>query len=247
MIQAAAVALRTYLLPMTSTRAFRIGALGFLLTAGLVVLAVLVKPLADFLARSSLDHLRKGVVLPGVPLAALLLSEIPLRDGIRHRTLLYPLLGPVSRPVLASVRTSATAVLCALSLTALVLIVRMVQGGATEPLGGELVAIWLGSAAYVGLFGLIHLLSRRGLLVGLAFYGLLDDPLGRLPFALRNLSPSFHLRVLAHQETQIELPISFSPPESSAVLSVAILAGLAVLLLGVTAALFTRKPLGELC
>jgi hypothetical protein len=53
--------------------------------------------------------------------------------------------------------------------------------------------------------------------------------------------------VLAHQEMQIELPISLSPPDSSAVLSTVILAGLAVLLAGATAALFTRKPLGDLC
>jgi len=246
-IEAAGIALKTYLAPMTSTRAFRIGGLIFLSFVALVLIAALVRPVAAFLAQASLDRLRHGSVLPGVPLAALLLSEIPLRDGIRHRTLLYPLLGPVSRPMLAMVRTLATSLLVALAMTTLWILVRLVQGSVAEPWIGQLLAIWLGSGAFVGLFGLFHLVSRRGLLVGLAYYGLLDDPLARLPFALRNLSLSFHMRSLAHQEVEINLPISITPPETSPWVSAMLLVAVAVALFAVTAMLFKRKPLGELC
>jgi hypothetical protein len=247
MIETATIALKTYLAPMTSTRAFRIGLLIFLLFAGLVVFAALVKPVAALLAQASLDRLRRGAVIPGVPLAALLLSEIPLRDGIRHRTLLYPLLGPVPRPVIAVVRTAATAILVALAMTALWVLVRLVQGNVDEPSGGQLLAIWLGSGAFVGLFGFIHLLSRRGLLVGLAYYGLFDDPVGRLPFALRNVSLSYHLRVLSHQLQEIELPIDLPAPHSSAMASSLFLIAGALGLIAITAVLFKRKQLGELC
>ena len=247
MIETATIALKTYLAPMTSTRAFRIGLLIFLLFVGLVVFAALVKPVAALLAQASLDRLRQGAVIPGVPLAALLLSEMPLRDGIRHRTLLYPLLGPVPRPVIAVVRTAATAILVASAMTALWILVRMVQGKVEEPSFGQMLAIWLGSAAFVGLFGLFHLLSRRGLLVGLAYYGLFDDPVGRLPFSLRNVSLSYHLRVLSHQLKEIDLPIALSPPHSSAFASSLFLIVAAVVLIAVTAVLFKRKQLGELC
>ena len=247
MIEAASIALKTYLAPMSSTRAFRIGLLVFLLFVGLVIFAALVKPLAEFLAQASLDRLRQGAVLPGVPLAALLLSEMPLRDGIRQRTLLYPLLGPVSRPMLAVVRTLATMTLVALAMTALWVLVRLVQGEVEDPAGGQILAIWLGSAAFVGLFGFFHLLSRRGLLVGLAYYGLLDDPLGRLPFALRNVSLSFHARVLSHQVTEIKLPIDLAAPPTSSLLSAIVLALAGTGLILATALLFKRKPLGELC
>jgi len=246
-IENATIALKTYLAPMTSTRAFRIGLLIFLLFVGLVIFAALVKPVAALLAQASLDRLRHGAVLPGVPLAALLLSEMPLRDGIRHRTLLYPLLGPVPRPIMAVVRTLATAIIVALSMTGLWILVRLVQGPVDEKSAGQLVAIWLGSFAFVGLFGLIHLVSRRGLLVGLAYYGLFDDPLGRLPFALSNVSLSYHLRVLSHQMKEIDLPIDLAPPHSSAFVSSVILMAAAVSLVAVTAVLFKRKQLGELC
>jgi hypothetical protein len=247
MIETATIALKTYLAPMTSTRAFRIGLLIFLLFAGLVVFAALVKPVAALLAQASLDRLRQSAVIPGVPLAALLLSEIPLRDGIRHRTLLYPLLGPVPRLVIAVVRTATTAILVALAMTALWILVRLVQGKVDEPSVGQLLAIWLGSGAFVGLFGFIHLLSRRGLLVGLAYYGLFDDPVGRLPFALRNVSLSYHLRVLSHQLQEIDLPIDLPAPHSSAVASSFFLIAGALGLIAVTAVLFKRKQLGELC
>ena len=247
MIETAGIALKTYLAPMTSTRAFRLGLLIFLLFVGLVIFAALVKPVAALLAQASLDRLREGAVLPGVPLAALLLSEMPLRDGIRQRTLLYPLLGPVSRPMLAVVRTLTTVVIVALAMTVLWVLVRLVQGEVEAPAGGQILAIWLGSVAFVGLFGLFHLLSRRGLLIGLAFYGLMDEPLGRLPFALRNASLSFHMRVLSHQVTEIQLPIEIAPPPTSSLLSAVMLAAAGAGLILVTAVLFKRKPLGELC
>ena len=247
MIETAGIALKTYLAPMTSTRAFRIGLLVFLLFAGLVIFAALVKPVAAIIAQASLDQLRKGAVLPGVPLAALLLSEMPIRDGIRQRTLLYPLLGPVSRPMLALVRMLATVLLVAGAMSVLWVLVRLVQGEAEDPAGGQILGIWLGSLAFVGLFGLFHLLSRRGLLVGLAYYGLLDEPLGRLPFALRNASLSFHTRVLSHQVTEIQLPIDLGAPPTSSWLSAMVLALAGAALILATAVLFKRKPLGELC
>jgi hypothetical protein len=178
---------------------------------------------------------------------AILLSEIPLRDGIRHRTLLYPLLGPVPRVTLAVVRTLATAVLLAAAASVLTVAVRLLQGQVTALLGRELLAVWLGAGAYIALFGVVNLVTRRGLIAGLAIYGLLDESLGRLPFALRNLSPSYHMRVLADQEIEITLPIALTPPPSSLVVSCIVLVALTAACTAIVAVLFNRKRLAGLC
>jgi hypothetical protein len=249
----AGIALRTYIVPLFTTRALRIAILLGVLFLGLAGLAVLLKPLfSSFtdvteITDVTLERLRRMAVIPGVPLMAILLAEIPLRDGIRHRTLLYPLLGPVPRTTLAVVRTLATAALLAAAATVVSLAVRLLQGQGTALLGRELLAIWLGAGAYIALFGIVHLITRRGLIAGLAIYGLLDESLGRLPFALRNLSPSYHMRVLADQEIEITLPIALTPPPSSFAASCIVLVVLTVVCAAVVAILFNRKRLAGLC
>lgn len=246
-MQHAGIALRTFLIPVTSSRGLKIGILGLLGVLALAGLAVLLKPIAAFFASESLLTLRRMVIVPGLPLLAVLYSEMPLRDGIRHRTLLYPLLGPVPRVTLAWVRTAATAGLLAAMLSVVLVVVTLLQGSGYGDLPQEILAVWLGSAAYVALFGVIHLIARRGLIASLAFFLMLDAPLAKLPFALRVLSPAYHTGVIAKQTVEIELPIPLSPPESSVLVSSIVLAAMAVALTLLGALLFRRKSLGELC
>ena len=243
----ATIALRAYLIPMASARALRIALLILVGFLGLVGLALLLRPISEFFSSATLERLGRMVVIPGIPLLAVLLSEMPLRDGIRQQTLLYSLLGPPSRFTLAWVRTLATAVVLALGGSVAVILIRLLQGEGLESIPRELVAIWLGSGAYIGLFGVIHMISRRGLIASLAVYGLLDDPLGRIPFAIRNLSPGYHMRVLADQQMEIQLPIALAPPPSSVPISAVVLIVLTVVFTLAVATLFKRKGLGELC
>jgi hypothetical protein len=244
----AEIALWTYLIPLASTRAFRIGLLIVVLFLGMVGLSVLLRSISDVFASFSFRGLREWVIVPGVPLLAILFSEIPIRDGIRQRTLLYPLLGPVSRNMLALVRTGATAVMLAAGASLAVILVRLLHGSGLSPLPGELLAIWLAAAVYIPLFGVFHLITRRGLIAGLGFYAMLDAPMARLPFELRNVSPSFHVRVLADQVIEIEgLPIPIQAPETSMLVSVIVLLIIAAVFLGLGGFLFGRKDLGEIC
>jgi hypothetical protein len=248
----AGIALRTYVVPLFTSRALRIAVLIAGLFLGLVGLIAVIKPMSDFFSQhlfssANLERLRRMAVIPGVPVMAILLAEIPLRDGIRHRTLLYPLLGPVPRTTLAVVRTLATAALLAAAASVLTVAVRLLQGQGAALLGRELLAIWLGAGTYIALFGIVHLVTRRGLIAGLAIYGLLDESLGRLPFALRNLSPSYHMRVLADQQIEINFPIALTPPPSSVTASCVILLVLTAVCAAIVAFLFTRKGLSELC
>lgn len=242
------IALRTYLVPLTATRAFRlglvlfvgvIGVTGFLLALGLV---------ATRLASSLLASLGDFLVIPGLPIAAILVSELPLRDGIRQRTLLYPLLGPVSRVTLSVVRTLATAILLWIGAAFLLVLVHLGAGTLRSGLAPDVLATAVGSLAYTGFFGFVHLASRRGLITGLVLFVLVDEPLGRVPFSIRNLSPSYHMRLITDRLSEIPLPVPIDFPEPTSVVpSAAALAIVGIVFTAATALMFNRKNLGELC
>lgn len=232
---------------MASARALKLWVLGIIAFLALVGLSVVVRPLSEFISESTLSGLHSFALVPGLPLAAILLSEMPLRDGIRQRTLLYPLLGPVSRGQLAAVRTLATAGLLALTVGFLVLVTGLFRPGGIGMVGRELAAVALAAPAYIGLFGVVHMLTRRGLIAGLVIYGLFDEPLGRLPFAIRNLSPSYHYRVLLDRLVEIDLPITLGAPDDSVAVSVGVLLVMGIALTAAGAYLFSRRNLGELC
>jgi hypothetical protein len=237
----------TYVIPMVATRAMRVGLVLFALFALAVVVLYASGAIVSEFMIDALYGMRHFLVMVAVPVGAVLLAEIPFRDGITHRTLLYPLLGPVPRTTLALVRVAVTGAVLALGTGLLLLLIRILLQDGLDFLPRELLAVALGSFAYVAVFTLIHLFNRRGLITGLVVVFLFDIPLGRVPFTLRNISPSYHVGVIAGQEESMQLPISFGMPETSLPMSVIVLVAIAVVF-GVAAALgFKRKNLGELC
>ena len=237
----------TYVIPMVATRAMRIG---IALCALFVLAAVLFfasGAVSSSFMSEALNSMRHFLVMVWVPVGAVLLSEIPIRDGITHRTLLYPLLGPVPRTTIAVVRVVVTGAVLALVTSVLLFLIRALLKEGFEFLPRELLAVTLGAFAYGSLFGLIHLFNRRGLVTGLAVLLIFDFPLGRLPFTLRNISPSYHLGVIANQQETMQLPISFGSPDTSLVTSVLVLFGIAVVFGAAIAFGFKRKNLGDLC
>jgi hypothetical protein len=244
--QSLRIAYTTYVMPLTTARALRIVLIALPAFVAIVLFLFLLGKVFPRVG-DVLPGLRRLVIMPGVPLAAILLAELPLRDGIANRTLLYPLLGPTSRMTLAVVRTAVTAVVLAALSVFLVVLVGLLSGTSATRLWEEVLAVCLGSTAYISIFGLIHLVSRRGLLAGLAVFALLDEPLGRIPFALRNLAPSRHVRVLSGHESLIKLPVMVGHQSSSETASALLLVALALAGAALTAVLFNRKNLGELC
>jgi hypothetical protein len=237
----------TYVIPMTSTRAMRVGLVLFVGFVAIVVLLFMSGLVARGFVTDVLYGMRHFLIMVAVPVAAVVLSEIPIRDGITHKTLLYPLLGPVPRMTLAAVRVLTTGAVLAIGAALLLLLIRILLRDGMGFFPRELLSVTLGSFAYVALFGLIHLLARRGLIAGLVILFFFDIPLGRLPFSLRNLSPSYHTGVIAGQEESMQLPISFGAPGSSVAMSSLILICIAVVLCAAIAYGFKRKNLGELC
>jgi hypothetical protein len=237
----------TYVIPMVATRAMRIGLVLFALFALAVVVLYASGAIASDFMIDALHGMRHFLVMVVVPVGAVLLAEIPFRDGMTHRTLLYPLLGPVPRTTLALVRVVATGGVLALGTAVLLVLIRVLLNDGLAFLPRELLAVGLGSFAYVAVFAFVHLYVRRGLITGLVIVFTFDLPLGRLPFTLRNISPSYHVGVIAAQEESMQLPISFGMPATSVSMSTLVLVGIAVAF-GLAVALgFKRRDLGELC
>ncbi len=241
------IVLRTHLASLGSFRGLRMVLILAVISLGAIGLVFTLQHLFPGPFGNALSSLRLALIVPGVPLAALLMSEMALRDGITQRTLLYSLLGPAPRTTLALVRTAVTAVILALGVSALLVLTRLLEGASFAPLPREILGVTLGSFAYVALFGAIHLLVRRGLVAGLVLFFLLDRPLAQLPFTLRRLSPSYHLSVIADRVLEFHFPITVQPPEPSMPAAILVLAGMSVVFLALGAWLFARKSLGELC
>jgi hypothetical protein len=237
----------TYVIPMTATRAMRIGLGLFVLFIVTVLLGFLSGVVMEWLGAGALTGTRHFLVMIGVPVGAVLLAEMPIRDGITHRTLLYPLLGPVPRVTLALTRHVVTSVILALAAGLSLVLIRALLGDGFGFLPRELLSVTLGAFAYVALFGFVHLLGRRGLVIGIIVLFMFDMPLGTVPFSIRNLSPSYHVGVIANQQKDMELPIRLGLPETSVVMSAVILIIIAAVFMAATAVGFRRKNLGDLC
>lgn len=239
------IALRSYLLPLPRTTAFRLSLLG---VAIVYLLALLIRMMGH---APSIDgelsfEMGKALLMPGVPIFALLVSELPLREGIRHRTILYPLLGPASRDSLALVRSVATAVLFGLTFGVMVVGVEWIGGRSVSDLGAPFLAATLGGVAFTAVFGFIQLLLTRGLAAGLLWYLLFDESISKIPFELCRLSVSYHVRVLAGMQEFFELPVADVPAEHR-LASVLVLVVITVLALLATMILFRKRDLAELC
>jgi ABC-2 type transport system permease protein len=140
------------------------------------------------------------------PLTALLYAAGIVQDEIEEQTLTYLLLRPVPRWAMYLIKlaatwlvtTALTAVFTVIAMDAVVLTTREpVAGGLTEPILKLTGLIALTQAAYCGLFGLLGLLMRRSLVVGVAYIFLLEGILASLDMVMRRMTVLYHFRVLA--------------------------------------------------
>jgi hypothetical protein len=195
----------------------------------------------------TLAALRWGLMVPGLSVVAVLVSELALRDGLSTRTILYTLLGPVPRFTLALTRTVITALVLTIPMAGLTLLLRWLGDMPFDGAGRELAAVALGSACYVGLGGLLHLGTRHGLVAGLALVLAADFPLARLPFAIRALAPAAHVSTIGDASIVDTHGLPLTAAAISPMVSVLVLALLAVTSALVTAWRFSRMDLEELC
>ena len=236
------VAARTLLATLWASRTSKL-----LLGAAVLLLAVVaVGSRLSWIDPGAAYNIRTTLLVPGLPVLAVSMAELPLRDGLTQRTLLYPLLGPVSRGMLCLVRTLVAALVLCVGLGAVVLLLRLFSFSPTEGLARELGAVALGSACYVGLFGLLHVLTKHGLVAGLGVV-VSDTLLAKLPFGMRGFAPGAHLANLADiyvVDTQ-GLPLPVTPIALGT--SVTVLCVVALCASALTTWRFTRMDLEEMC
>jgi ABC-2 type transport system permease protein len=139
------------------------------------------------------------------PLTALLYAAGLIRDEVEEQTLTYLLMRPLPRWALYVVKLTATLlVTCLLTavftgLTFLVIAVTAHEAPAEDMVRPALTtagALALAQVGYCGLFGALGLLTRRSLLVGVAYIILFEGLLASFDTVARRLTVMYYFRVL---------------------------------------------------
>jgi ABC-2 type transport system permease protein len=140
------------------------------------------------------------------PLAALLYAAGLVQDEVEEQTLTYLLLRPLPRTGLYLAKLLATLLLTSLltaAFTAATLAIIALT--AREPAAADLgrwtlktcALLALAQVGYCGLFGLVGLLTRRSLLVGVGYLVFFEGLLASLDTVARRLTVMYYFRVLA--------------------------------------------------
>ncbi|MFD0482869.1 ABC transporter permease subunit [Kineococcus sp. GCM10028916] len=197
------------------------------------VVAFVVIGITSVPSRYGVQNTFTGNLLTGlvVPIVALVLAIGAFGDERDGRTL--PLLRAIARPrwqiVLArfAAAWTSTVVVCLPAVIACVVLGISVNQPVGRVLGGVLLATVLTSAAYCGVFVLLSLLTRRGLLAGLAYVVLWETFLAGLAPALRGLSIGSYGRRVASLAIPGDVPLG-TVASGGVTASALVLAGIAV-------------------
>ncbi len=140
-----------------------------------------------------------------LPLTALLYSAGLVRDEVEERTLTYLLLRPIPRSMTylvkwaATVTTTATitTVFTAVAFAAVYLTSKNPPtDGFWIPAAKTVALFAVAQGAYCSLFGLIGVVTKRSLIVGVAYIGLIEGALASLDTIARKLTITYQLRVV---------------------------------------------------
>jgi ABC-2 type transport system permease protein len=187
------------------------------------------------------------------PLAALVYAAGVIQDEVEEQTLTYLLLRPLPRPALYLVKLAGVLVVTAL-LTAVFTMATVVVIALTthEPVTFDLLGramttaglLALSQVGYCGLFGLMGLLVRRSLILGVAYIVFLEGVLASVDTVARRLTVMYYYRVLVLRwldplsGSDWSIDLATAPEASSCVL---VLLGIGLVLATTAAFLFTGR------
>jgi ABC-2 type transport system permease protein len=141
-----------------------------------------------------------------VPLTALLYAGSVIQDEVEEQTLTYLLTRPLPRWALYGVKLLAAWLISAgLTLVFTTLTYAAVFLGSPELWGTVLpgkalllsAILALALFAYCGVFGLIGILTRRSLIVGVGYMLLLEGAVANIDFVARSLTVVYYVRILS--------------------------------------------------
>lgn len=181
-------------------------ALLFSLPAGL---AILVRATSPNVPRLGLEFMLAMMLLPQLllPLVALLYASGIIEDEQEEQTITYLLTRPMPKWAIYVVKLLATMTTTVL-LTAIftTLMFAAVYVGSEVPVEAWVVRLLktagthsLAVTAYCSLFGLISLLTRRALVIGVVYIAVIEGLLANLPFGIRLVTVIYYARIIAYR------------------------------------------------
>jgi len=178
----------------------------FLLPAGLAILLRATAPDAPPMVT---EFLLAFMFIPQalLPLVALVYATGIIQDEQEEQTLTYLLIRPIPRWAIYLVKllaTLTTTVLLTAVFTVLTYVAVYIGGasGFADVSRRCLTAVGihgLSVAAYCCLFGLIGLYTRRALVAGILYAGVVEGLLANLPFGLRFVTVIYYARIMAYR------------------------------------------------
>ena len=140
-----------------------------------------------------------------LPLLALVYASGILQDEQEEQTITYILMRPISRWVVYISRLAA-AVTAALGLTLFSVVLTYLAifaGTGVHGVAGRCLAACavhgLAVVTYCGLFGLMGLLTRRVLIVGIVYIAMVEGLLANIPFTIRMITVIYYARLIAYR------------------------------------------------
>lgn len=188
-------------------------ALLFLLPAAL---AVVVRITAPRVPPEALEFMLVMLFVPQciLPVVALLYASGIVQDEEEEQTITYLLLRPIAKWTIYLIKLIA-----AMSTTTVLVFVFTALAYATIYLGsemplGEVAARWLQASSihalsvvtYCSLFGLLSLLTKRILVVGILYIAVIEGLLANFPFSIRLLTVIYYARLIAYRTMDLSVP-----------------------------------------
>ncbi len=178
----------------------------FLLPAGL---AILIRATAPDVPPQVLEFLLAMMFIPQLllPLVALLYASGMIQDEQEEQTITYLLIRPLPKwaiYVAKLLATLTTTIALTVFLTALTY--AAIYIGAEAPPDGVVARAAkaagihsLGVVAYCCLFGLLSLVTKRTLVIGIVYAAVVEGLLANLPFGIRLITVIYYTRLIAYR------------------------------------------------
>lgn len=195
----------------------------FLLPAALVVV---IRSTAREVPGTWLEFLFAFLFIPQalLPLVALLYASGMIQDEQEEQTITYLLIRPIPKWALYAVKllaTLTTTVVLTAVFTALTFAAVYVGGDA----GGENIPLRclkavgvhsLAVAAYCCVFGLMSLLTKRTLVVGILYAVIVEGLMANLPLSVRLVTVIYYARVIVYRAMAFVIPTPRGPQDIAA-------------------------------
>jgi ABC-2 type transport system permease protein len=181
-------------------------ALLFLLPAGL---AIVIRWTGAGVPGRFLEFVLLWILVPQalLPLVALLYSSGIVQDEQEDQTITYLLVRPISKPLIYVAKMAATWTTTTLLVVALTMMTyAAIYAGAGEDFATvasrcikTAAILSLAAVAYCSIFGVISLLTKRTLIVGILYTAIVEGLLASLPLSLRWGTIIYYTRMMAYR------------------------------------------------